>query len=273
MANSVNSEIFFASNIKLLRKRKGRTQEEMAFILEMKRPTLGGYENGVAQPNMNALIVFSNYFNIAIDTLLRIDLSKLSESELYQIENGLNSYLTGSNLRILFSTVDSNNKDNIELISEKAQAGYTKSFGDPRYINELPVFSLPFLSSSKKYRTFQIIGDSMLPIPDKSYVTGEFVQDWNDIKSNELYIIVTKENGILFKEVVNQISSSKKLQLISKNSHYHPYYIQVNDLKEVWKFVHYISSDVPESYSNNEIIAKNLALLQSEVDAIKARLK
>ena len=44
--------MFFSSNIKLLRKRRGRTQDEVAFTLQMKRPTLSGYENGVAQPGV-----------------------------------------------------------------------------------------------------------------------------------------------------------------------------------------------------------------------------
>ena len=50
--------MYFSTNIKLLRKRRGRTQDEMANFLEMKRSTLSGYENGVAQPGIEALIAF-----------------------------------------------------------------------------------------------------------------------------------------------------------------------------------------------------------------------
>ena len=42
--------MYFASNIKILRKRKGRTQDEAAIGLNLKRSTLSGYENGIAQP-------------------------------------------------------------------------------------------------------------------------------------------------------------------------------------------------------------------------------
>ena len=38
--------MYFNSNIKLMRKRRGRTQNEVASTLNMKRPTLSGYENG-----------------------------------------------------------------------------------------------------------------------------------------------------------------------------------------------------------------------------------
>ena len=105
---------------------------------------------------------------------------KLSGSQLRQLEHGQDVFITGQKLRVLATTVDRNNEENIELVPEKAKAGYARGFADPEFIGDLPVFRLPFLSSNKKYRTFQITGDSMLPIPDKSWVTGEFVQDWND---------------------------------------------------------------------------------------------
>ena len=66
--------MFFSQNIKLLRKRRGRTQDDVAHALGMKRSTLSGYENDVAQPSMETLIAFSNFFNIAIDTLVRVNI-------------------------------------------------------------------------------------------------------------------------------------------------------------------------------------------------------
>ena len=50
--------MYFASNIKFLRKRRGRTQDDVAFALNLKRSTLSGYENGVAQPGIEILISF-----------------------------------------------------------------------------------------------------------------------------------------------------------------------------------------------------------------------
>ncbi|MBN2757520.1 MAG: helix-turn-helix transcriptional regulator, partial [Bacteroidales bacterium] len=86
--------MYFGANIKLVRKRKGRTQSEMADFLKMKRSTLSGYENGVAQPNIESLILISEYFNISIDTLLKINLSKLSESQLSEIEKGFDVFIS-----------------------------------------------------------------------------------------------------------------------------------------------------------------------------------
>ncbi|MDA3906401.1 MAG: helix-turn-helix transcriptional regulator, partial [Bacteroidales bacterium] len=72
----------FSQNIKLLRKRKRFTQDEVAQSLSMKRSTLSGYENEVAHPNMQVLITFSDYFNVSIDTLIKVDLTKLAENQM-----------------------------------------------------------------------------------------------------------------------------------------------------------------------------------------------
>lgn len=78
--------MFFSSNIKFLRKRMGRTQDDVAFSLGTKRSTLSGYENSIAEPGMEALVGFSAYFNVAIDTLVKVDLTQLPESQLRQLE-------------------------------------------------------------------------------------------------------------------------------------------------------------------------------------------
>jgi len=264
--------MYFHANIRLLRKRKNKTQDDLAAILGMKRSTLSGYENQVAEPGIGVLIQFARYFNMAVDTLIRIDLSKLSESQLYQLENGDDVFLKGGNLRILASTVSDDNEENIELVSTKARAGYTNGFADPEYISELPVFRLPFLSSEKKYRTFQLNGDSMLPIPDKAFVTGEFVVDWNHIVTGEACIVLTLDDGIVFKIVENKIRDEGILTLYSLNPTYEPFDVKVNDIREIWKFVHFISQELPEPVLPENELVKTVAGLKQDVQMIKHRM-
>lgn len=262
----------FSTNLKLLRKRKGKTQDELANALGMKRPTLGGYESNVAQPGIDELMRFSAYFRIAIDTLIKVDLSKLTGNQLYQLENGQDVFISGKTIRILATTVTPGNEDNIELVPEKAKAGYTNGFADPEYISELPVFQLPFLSTSKKYRTFQLNGDSMLPIPDKSWVTGEFVQDWNNILSGNAYIILTLNDGIVFKIADNHIRDDGFLTLYSLNTIYEPFKVHVHDIREVWSFVHYISAEIPDPVMPKDELYRTVAGLKSDMEALKNKV-
>ncbi|MCE1201487.1 MAG: LexA family transcriptional regulator [Bacteroidia bacterium] len=265
-------QTFFSSNLRLLRKRRGLTQDELALALGMPRSTLSNYENQLAEPPLEALIAFGKHFNIAIDTLLQVDLQSVGELHLRQLERGFDVYIKGSQLRVLATTVDSNNNENVELVDEKAKAGYANGFADPEYIKVLPAFNLPFLSRNKKYRTFQISGDSMLPIPDKSFVTGEYVVDWNHIRNHQPYIILTRDEGIVFKIVENRIADQGKLILHSLNPEYQPYELSVSEVREVWKFVHYIASQMPQPANTPSPIEQQLSQLQREVKAIQLKL-
>lgn len=265
--------MYFDSNIKFLRNRKKLTQDQLALALEIKRSTLNNYENGISGPSILSLVILSDYFHVAIDTLLRVDLAKLRESQLYELEHGQDVFLKGSNLRVMATTVDRQNRDNIELVSEKAKAGYTNGFSDPEFISELPVFQLPFLSSERKYRTFQISGDSMLPIPDGAWITGEFMPDWTEIKSGELYVVLTLNEGLVFKQLKNELAEHGHLQLISLNPAYQPYQLGATEIREVWKFVHYISKEITESQLTDSQVTLQLKILTEEISALKRRFE
>jgi len=265
--------MYFNTNIKLLRKRKKRTQDDVAQALNMKRSTLSGYENGVSQPSLEALLAFSKYFQIAVDTLIKIDLRTLSECQLSELERGFDVYIRGTNLRVLASTVNNDDEENIEMVSEKAKGGYVNGYADPEFIKQLPTFRLPFLSKNKKYRAFQLTGDSMHPIPEGSWIIGEFVTDWHHIITGEAYIILTIDEGIVFKLVENMIPNERKLRLYSLNTIYEPYDVPITEVKEVWRFVHYMTEDLPDPFVPESALAKTVANLKQEVDSLKARTK
>ena len=89
----------FSTNIRLLRKRKNRTQEIVASELGYSRSTLNSYENGsVVNPTLDALVKFSNYFKISIDTLIKMEMLKLSELQLRELELGHDAYVRGTKL-------------------------------------------------------------------------------------------------------------------------------------------------------------------------------
>lgn len=264
--------MFFSQNIKLLRKRKGKTQDDVAFALQMKRPTLSGYENQVAKPGIEALVAFADYYGVSIDTLVRIDLSTLSESMLSQIERGQDVYVRGGKLRVLATTVNAENKENVELVPEKAKAGYTRGFADPDFIEKLPVFQLPFLPENKKFRTFQLNGDSMLPIPNGAWVTGEFVVDWNTLSTGQACVVCTLDEGLVFKVIENRLLESGELILHSLNSEYEPYSVSVSQVTEIWKFTHYISHQMPDGGASQSELLRRIKNIQQDIAGIKDQI-
>ncbi len=259
----------FSNNLRFLRNRDKKNQHELAEALGITRSKLNSYENGVAQnPPIDFLIKLNQYFKISIDNLICTDLSKVSELKIRQLEE---EYLRGGSLRVLATTVNQYNKENIELVPLKARAGYTAGFSDPDFIATLPTFQLPFLSRERKYRAFQIEGDSMLPIPSDSYVVGEYVQNWEDIKSGHGYIIVTHEEGAVFKIVTNQIRQKRSLMLASLNPAYTPYEVAIGEVSEVWKFINYFSNEMPEAISTQDQIAQRLTRLEDQLRGINLK--
>jgi transcriptional regulator with XRE-family HTH domain len=260
---------YFSSNIKLLRNRKNRTQNELAAVLEFKRTTINALENLISQPTVPQLQAFSKYYGIAIDTLINVDLNRLSESQFTDLQNGFDVFIRGTKLRVIATTVDSGNNDNIEFVNEKAKAGYVTSFADPEFIGNLPVFQLPFLSKEKKYRAFTISGDSMLPISSGSVVIGEFVQNFFNIKKGDGYIIVTREEGVVFKMIENYVSEKRAFLLSSLNAAFQSYYLPISEVKEAWKFVCYLNTQIPEPETDIQKVMHSVNELKFEMQKLK----
>jgi len=257
------------NNLKQLRKRKGLSQEEVAQTLGMNRSTYSGYENGVAQPNIDNLIAFSGLYEVTVDDLVKSDFSLFGDGEWRRMERSWKDKISGSHLRILTSIVNDKNEEVIELIPEKARAGYVSNFEDHHFLQELPRFQLPFLPKDKKYRAFSIDGDSMPPLTNKSIVIGEFIEDWALLKSHVPCVVVTKDEGIVFKFLYNQLDDSRSFMLISANPYYKPYQVRYEQVIEIWRFKAYISSDFPDAQLDHVGLSAALRDLQKVIHTLK----
>lgn len=230
--------MFFNTNLKFLRKAKGFTQDELAFEMDLKRSQIGSYEEGRAHPAYDKLAEMAKYFHISIDNIINKDLRLMKEVPLFSDEQLNTPILQPS--RVLAITVDEENNENIEVVNAKAAAGYLNGYADPEYIKELQRFQLPFLPTGT-YRAFEIKGDSMQPLPSGSIVIGEYVEKIADLKDGMTYVVISKEDGIVYKRVFNKIEQDGLLVLKSDNPTYQAYNIPAQDIIEIWKGVAHIS--------------------------------
>lgn len=257
--------MFIAQNLKFFRKRKGLSQEEMASILGLNRSTYSGYENEVAQPNLELLLQLAQSENIPLEVMLSKQLDQLSNEDFDELQGTWKADARGQNLRILTTVVNSENEEEIELIPQKVSAGYSNGYADPNYLEKLPTMRLPFLSKDRKYRAFPISGDSMPPVVHGSYVVGEFVQDWLSLPSNIPCIVVTKEDGIVFKYLQNRLQEDQMLRLSSTNPIYAPFNVPVSDILEIWRFVSYISKELPDVQLDHSSLSTQIRAIQSDL--------
>ncbi|MET1055061.1 MAG: XRE family transcriptional regulator [Pedobacter sp.] len=227
-----------SSNLKYLRKKKGHTQQQFADLMEIKRSLVGAYEEDRAEPKYDLLKRIAEYFELTIDEFINETVNDKWKLKLKS---------QGSNLRILSISVDHNDNENIEMVPVKASAGYLNGFADPEYIKELPKFQLPLPTLKQgTFRAFEIVGDSMLPIQPGSVIIGEYMDNWNDIKTGETYVIVSKNEGVVYKRAGNRFKENKELKLVSDNKMYDPYLVAADDILEIWKAKAYISSTLPD---------------------------
>lgn len=252
-------------NLKFLRTQKGLTQKQLAEKLGLKQAAIGAYEEERATPPLSSLLDITRIFNVNLDALVSQDLSKVSEKD--------RKAAPSKGKEVLAITVDSNNKENVELVSQKASAGYLGGYQDPEFVKDLPKISLPVLPRNKTYRAFEIQGDSMLPVQPGSIIFGEYVEDVGDIKNGKLYILVTKQDGIVFKRVFNFADDEGKLLAVSDNRQYQPFSVTADDVLEIWAAKAFFSNQFPEGNAGNQSVSDQLALqivkLQQELQGKK----
>lgn len=251
-----------SENIKYLRKKAGFTQEQFANEVGIKRSLVGAYEEGRAEPRLQTLLKIAEVLHVSSDSLISQDLTK--EAPKTPVKE---------KIKVLSITVDAQDRENIELVPQKAVAGYLNGYSDPEYLAELPKFHLPMLPPNATYRAFEISGDSMLPIPSGSIVIGKYTESIRDIKNGKTYVLITAKEGVVYKRVFNYIEDRGKLFLVSDNKSYSAYELDPEQVIEIWEAKAYISVQFPDPDAANELslgqIAGMVAELQKELHQLK----
>ena len=101
--------LYFAKNIRYLRKGKRLTQEKAAVALGLTRTTYANYEAAGAEPGLQTLLKISSFFGVSIDDLLSKNIemenllgsnemkapakasSKSEKTKKYELNDGVNS--------------------------------------------------------------------------------------------------------------------------------------------------------------------------------------
>lgn len=242
-------------NLKYLRKLRGWTQEEFAQKLRIKRSLLGAYEEERAEPRIDVLEVVCDIFKLTLDDILRKD---LSESKGNYLAKRRAMKLAGG-------------RPDIPFVPMKAAAGYLAGYADPEFVDELNTFTLPMLTGGN-YRAFEIIGDSMLPTPSGSVIVGEKVDNLEDVKNNAACIVVSRNEGIVYKRVQKNGRQKNKLTLVSDNPSFHPYTVNTEEVIEMWQAQVVISKTTSQQRWDMNQLTNMVSDLQEQVISLKKRM-
>ncbi|WP_315154853.1 S24 family peptidase [Capnocytophaga leadbetteri] len=159
-------------------------------------------------------------------------------------------------------------EERIPLVPVMAQAGYLQGYDDPQYIKELPMYNLPGMRNGT-FRIFQVEGLSMYPtLQSGSYVVGQFVEDWEHISDNRIYVVVSTE-GVIVKRVLNRIEKYGSLYCKSDNRVFPHINVRLKDIKEIWECKMHLSFDFLDPVPEYQKIAD----LEADVQFLKQRVE
>ncbi|WGH75537.1 helix-turn-helix transcriptional regulator [Tenacibaculum tangerinum] len=250
---------FFGKNIKKIRGVKRLSQQAFAEIFDLKRATLGAYEEGRSEPKIDTIIKIANYFSIPIDNLLT---SELTVNNLLQFKE---------NLTLESGDTPKETYAKIPCITENTIAQYLEHYNKPAFINDLPEIQLP-INPQKKFRAYTVTNLEMANhdsgLYPKDMVIGEFVPNNIIKKLNNGELALTLAKGELILRRLYCTNDSIVLRADHKNVPDKTF--SIKEIKEVWKIRYVFFRRVPDF---NFSVEDKLSFLEQEFFKLKRGLK
>lgn len=224
--------LMFGKNLKKIRSVHGLSQQEFADIFELKRGTLGAYEENRSNPKLETVIKIANHFSIGLEELL---ISELTVNKLLKFNEELtvdNDSFNSVKFRPIPCVLLQNKTDFIE--------NYTSSFD----LSKLSTLQLPFLDNSKLL-AFSVDDLSMtsggLELFPKDIVIGA-ATEIPSVENNSLVVFLTQRD-LLIRRIIK-----KDQELIFAADHHGVDRITLTD-KEIialWKIEHIFNYTIHE---------------------------
>ncbi|MEM7105198.1 MAG: S24 family peptidase [Bacteroidota bacterium] len=172
--------------------------------------------------------------------------------------------------RVLTIVTNAQDDERIVHVPVPAQAGYAGEMTNPTFISNLPTYTLPdYKYKVGTHRSFDVAGDSMEPtLFEGDKVICSYLEPtlWeSSIKDNYVYVVVTR-GDVLVKRVTNNLKEQKTLLLISDNTYYDPFDVEIGDIREVWYVRAKISPFLPSPQNINNLMRDEIKELHKTIN-------
>jgi DNA-binding XRE family transcriptional regulator len=235
----------FGKNIKKIRSVHGLSQLQFAEMFDLKRATLGAYEEGRSNPKMDTVIKIANHFSIDIEDLLTKELT-------------VNRLLKFNETITTSPAVPKKIKtDGVPCVMEGMKSDYLSALKNGTKIN-LPVLIIPTVSPENK-TAFVLPDNSMtgisgLFLPKDIIICGEITIQ-SHLADGSLVVVATKED-ILFRKIYY---SNDRIILKANNSEFKDIEVSTKDVLSIWKVLHIFQHTLPQENT----LEQRVAILES----------
>jgi transcriptional regulator with XRE-family HTH domain len=251
---------FFGKNIRKIRNVKNMSQQAFADLFDLKRGTLGAYEEKRSEPKIETILKIANYFSITVDDLLT---KELTVNHLLKFKGDL-SLNTEEPVQEKLAR--------IPLITEQHQKNYITNFENEYFIEELPCLHLP-INTEKKFRGYTVINLEMTNhdqgLYPKDVVIGEFIpkEVYKKLENGCMVLALVNEELILRRLYITK----NKITLRADHKSVEDKVFELTKIEELWKIRYVFYKRLPEVNPSQDLKEK-FDLLEQEFLKIRKRL-
>lgn len=244
--------LLFGKNLKKIRSVHGLSQQQFADIFDLKRGTLGAYEENRSNPKLETVIRIANHFSIGVEDLL---ISELTVNKLLKFNERL---AVGSDSLKAFEFAG------IPCVLPKDKSEFIKNYSAGFDLSQLSELKLPYVEVENRL-AFAVddlaMTSGVVEFFPKDIVIGVKI-DVEAIEENNLVVALTKD------ELLLRRFSKDHQHFILKADHHGVEDVKLlpEDLICIWKIEHVFNY----SLRSKEILLENrLAVIEETIASLK----
>jgi transcriptional regulator with XRE-family HTH domain len=221
---------FLGRNIKKIRTAKNISQSAFADIFNLKRASIGAYEEGRAEAKIETVIAIADHFGLSIDQLLK---KELTINDIYHID--------ALSKKVEFPSKPIAQHTEIPLVRISDRETFINYYNNNQYLNQLQTIKLPGLIKNSIAIEYC---ENSGPLAYSGLRSGDFLigqriihKKIDQIIKNQLFAILTS-NDIFISKIENRIGnieifSERNLNLMDES------------IRAVWTIYQVISTKIP----------------------------
>ena len=261
--------------IKMLRVGNDHSQLFVADILNLSRSNYSQIELGNQYPTFETLYTLSRYYSKSYDWLL------------HGFEDAIGVLLSTDELKQLIGkklkqspVLSHDKKQNIKIVGVKNNVpnNYIDWLNCPEYLHELPVFELPLTLTKKGiYRAFKTEDDGVInTIYSGDVIIGRSLNNFAEVKVNEIHVIVTKTNIILCR--IYSILPFKELLVCKTDDLKNEWFtLPFDTIQEIWlaegKYSTRLEPFITDLNYNVNHLEQTLSKIEREITDLRSSIK
>ncbi len=251
------------NNIKKIRGIKNLNQNDFANLFNLKRASIGAYEEGRAEPKLATIIEIANYFSISLDELVK---KELSVNDFYKFDLFREDILknTKHNLNPTVLPVD------LVALPYLPQQNIPSYCIDSKKIGDLQTITIP-LEKGKNYLAVEIPDNAMLR-NNAGVGAGDILiakenkkLSTTNVTIGDCYLFMLADR-LIYRQISNKSLSSVTLH--SWNPNHYDEQIDPKEIQDILEVEKVISNQVSRPSSTEQ----RISLIESEIISIRSQL-